>query len=216
MAKEETTIKPFEVLREKLEKFVQKVFAYKKWVILGALIGIGVGGTFYTYNRITLKREEAASFELFKAFNVNDAKEQLNILNTLIDKFPSTKSATIGRYLRARGLMEEGKWDEAEKDLLKVIKNAPKPLKAGALCLLGDVLLQKGNYQEAIRKFRLCQKEGSGWLESYALFKEATLLDQMGKTQEAILAYQKLLPLLPPGEMELFVRIRLKELGAEA
>lgn len=216
MAKEGATIKTFEVFRERLEKFVQKVFAYKKWVILGVLIVIGVGGSFYAYNRIALKREEGASFELFKALNVNDAKERLNILNNLIDKFPSTRSGIIGRYLRAKALMEEEKWDEAEKDLLNVIKNAPKPLKAGALCLLGDVLLKKDNPQEALQKFKLCQKEGRGWLESYALFKEATLLDQMGKTQEAILAYQKLLPLLPPGEMELFVRIRLKELGAEA
>jgi predicted negative regulator of RcsB-dependent stress response len=214
MAKEEPTIKTFEVFREKLEKFVQKIFAHKKWVILGVLIGIGVGGAFYAYTRITLKREEVASFELFKALNANDAKERLKILNALIDKLPSTRSAILGRYLRAKGFIEEGKWDEAEKDLLQVIKKAPKPLKAGALCLLGDVLLKKNNLEEALQKFRLCQKEGSGWIESYALFKEAAVLDQMGKTQEAILVYQKLLPLLPSGEMELFVRIRLKELGA--
>lgn len=74
-------------------------------------------------------------------------------------------------------------------------------------------MLAKGRQEEALEDFRACGREGRGWLDTYALLKEAMTLDRLGRNREAIRVYEKVLPLLPPGEIELFVRMRLKELG---
>lgn len=206
-------IKELEVLREKLEIFVNFVLSHRKWIILGAVILVGVGAVLYGYSRTKTKKEEKAALLLLKALNAQEVDERIVLLDALLKDYSGGPSSLLARYFRARELMEKGEMKQAEQDLKVIAKKGPKGLKAQAFCLLGDVTVAQGKKEESLNYYQLCAEEGRGWLEAYALIKKAMLLDQIGKKKEAIEAYQKALPLLPQGEVELFVRLRLKELG---
>ncbi len=209
----EGELREFEALRENLERFVNFVIGYKKWIIFGFVVVVACGLALYSYKRAQIKKEETASFLLSKALSLSESEERILALGNIIENYPNVPSSILARYFRGREFMDRGQWDEAEGDLRMVIKRGPPTLKAEAFCLLGDVMLAKGHHEEALEDFRACGREGRGWLDAYALLKEAMTLDRLGRSQEAIKAYEKVLPLLPSGEIELFVRMRLKELG---
>lgn len=215
MAKErEEGIRELEAIREKLEAFVRWVLTYRKWILLGLAILVAAGIGTYAYQKAKLRGEERASLLLLKALNSQDADQRLTLLDAVVKERWGGASSILAHYFRARERMEQGEWEGARKDLEVVIKKGPQVLRAQALCLLGDVLASQGDKEGAVRYYEKCQAEGRGWIEAYALLKEAMALDALGKEKEALMAYQKVLPLLPQGEVELFVRLRLKDLGA--
>lgn len=208
----EGEIKGLEIVATKLRQVVDFVLRYRLWVILGVIIMLGCGVGFLLFERHRETKEEVALLLLGKALEVQKVEERLSLLKEL-ERFKGTKSFEIARLYKARDLLEVGNFTQAEVELLAALKRLPsKTLKAEAHCLLGDALAQEGKWQEAIESYKKCQKEGRGWLDTYALLKEALLLDARGRKTEAIQAYEKLLPLLPQGEIELFVRLRLERL----
>jgi len=215
MAKEpQEGIRELEVLRERLESFVNLVFNYRKWILLGLAILVGAGVALYGYSRSKIEKEERASLLLLKAFNAKEAEDRIALYDSILKDHSGGPSSLLARYLRATEFMEKGDFKRAEEDLKVIIKKAPKDLKAQALCLLGNVMVSQGKKEEAVSYYEQCIKEGRGWSEAYALLKKAMILDQLGRKEEATGAYQKVLPLLPQGELELFVRLRLQELGS--
>lgn len=210
----EGEIRGLEIVSAKLRQVVHFVLRYRFWVFLGVAIALSCGVGFLLFERHRLAKEELALLLLGKALEAQKVEERLSFLKEL-ERFKGTKSFEIARLYKARDLLEVGNFTQAEAELLTALKRLPsKTLKAQAHCLLGDALAQEGKWQEAVESYRRCQKEGRGWLDAYALFKEALLLDAKGRKADAIQAYEKLLPLLPQGEMELFVRLRLERLTA--
>lgn len=206
-------IRELEVIRERLEAFVKWIFAYRKWILLGLAILVGVGIGTYAYQNAKLRKEREASLLLLKALNAKDADQRLSLLDTIAKGGSSGPSFTLALYFRARERMERGELEKAREDLEVVVKRGPKVIKAQALCLLGDVFASQGDREGALRYYEKCEAEGRGWIEAYALLKEAMTLDALGNKGKALTVYEKVLPLLPQGEVELFVRLRLKDLG---
>ncbi|GEM_PF-1047159 len=210
----EGEITGLEAVARRLRQIVDFVLRHRFLVVLGVVIALGCGLGFWLFERYKGKKEEVALLLLGRALEAQRVEERLSLLKEL-ERFKGTKSFEIARLYKARGLLEVGNFTQAEEELSAALNRlSSKTLKAQAHCLLGDALTQQGKWQEAIESYRRCQKEGRGWLDTYALLKEALLLDARGQKREAIQAYEKLLPLLPQGEMELFVRLRLERLTA--
>ncbi len=199
-------------VQTRLSKVVNFLLAHRHWVAAGLISVILIGSGTYLWQRQRMKREEASSWMLSQALR-EEGEKRIATLGELIERYPGTSSAVLAHLFRARAQMEGGRWQEAEKDLRYLLGRAPEPLRAEARCMMADVLREKGEEEEAMAFLQKCQEEGRGWIDPYALFKEALLNDLRGRKEEALKAYERVLPLLPPGELNLFVRLRVKELS---
>ena len=199
-------------VQTRLSKVVNFLLAHRHWVATGLISVILIGSGTYLWQRQRMKREEASSWMLSQALR-EEGEKRIATLGELIERYPGTSSAVLAHLFRARAQMEGGRWQEAEKDLRYLLGRAPEALRAEARCMMADVLRGKGEEEEAMAFLQKCQEEGRGWIDPYALFKEALLNDLRGRKEEALKAYERVLPLLPPGELNLFVRLRVEELS---
>lgn len=198
-------------VQTRLSRFVTFLFAHKRWIAGGVIAVLLAGAGGYLWQKRQLRLEEEASWLLAQAMEQEGIGRE-DKLTEVISRYRGTPSALLALHFRARLRMKQKRWREAQKDLEDLLgRSPPLPLEAAAHCLLADVYKAEGRTEEAEAALQRCQQRGKGWLEAYALLKMALFQESEGK-REALKTYQEVLPMLPPGELKLFVRLKLQEL----
>lgn len=123
----EGELREFEALRENLERFVNFIINYRKWIMFGFVVVVACTLALYSYRRAQIRKEETASFLLSKALSLTEPDKRLSALGNIVKNYPGAPSAILARYFRSRELMARGQWDEAEADLRMVIKRGATP-----------------------------------------------------------------------------------------
>ncbi|MCL4217295.1 MAG: tetratricopeptide repeat protein [Candidatus Hydrogenedentes bacterium] len=105
----------------------------------------------------------------------------------LIDSYPASPFAVHARYKSAWALYLAGKQEEAKEAITKFLtENKDNALLGDASFLLGTILVEEGNHEDAYEEFRLvAEKYSSGEFGADALYKAGECLAQMGRVEEA-------------------------------
>lgn len=176
----------------------QQVDAIKRWwnanglaVIVGVILGLAaVFGWRYWQHWQQVQSEHAS--ELYSTFlreqvNANASAEKAQ---TLLKDYPKTAYAKLAALSLAKSAVQQGKWEEAAKQLRWVLDHADHDLwRYTATTRLARVLQADGKAEEALQLLE--QKQPPKAYQSlYAEIKGDIYLD-LGKTHEARLAYQQ-------------------------
>jgi len=200
-------------VQTRLSRFVNFLFTHRRWIVGGVIAVLLVGAGVYLWQKRQLRLEEEASWLLSQALREEKVSQREAKLKEVISRYRGAPSASLALLFRARLRMGQKRWQEAQRDLEDLLgRSPPPPLETAAQCLLADVYRAQGKAEEAEAALERCQQRGKGWMEAYALLKKALYQESEGKKEEALKTYQEVLPMLPPGELSLFVRLKLQEL----
>ncbi|MBI3451027.1 MAG: tetratricopeptide repeat protein [Acidobacteria bacterium] len=126
----------------------------------------------------------------------------------------SGEAADWARYHRASALLDLGRKDEAATALAPVLGGAPGTLLGDLSNLLaGRIEEARGNLQKAADTYAAAaEKSGKSFPPELALADQARCLAALGKKQEAITAYQKILDVYPESPLAGKANQKLQEL----
>ncbi len=150
------------------------------------------------------------------------ARERSERVEELADRMLESHSrgqaAAWARYYRAAALLELGRSEEASKAADDVARGAGEGslLSGLALMMAGQAEEARSNLDRAIERYVAASKiEAPGFPAELALLRQASCLDQLGKTSEAMEAYQKVVTDYPDSPLAARADRKLRELRGE-
>ena len=211
MAKKKSTqagnLQELESALTKTEQFIednQKIILY----VIGAFVM--VVGMFLGFNKFYLQpKENEAESQMFMAVNyfeqdsfnlaINGDGNYFGLLD-IIDNYGITKKANLAKYYTGMSYLYLGEYEEAlyylnkfkTKDLLLA------PITEGAK---GDVYLELGDTNNALKQYKKAIAFPENELTTPIFtMKAASLLESMGKLQDAITMYENIKAKYPNSE----------------
>jgi TolA-binding protein len=137
--------------------------------------------------------------------------------DSMLKEYPSGAPADWARYHRAAALLDLGRKDEAATTLAPVLQAGDGSLIVDLARLLsGRIEEERGNLQKAADDYAAAaEKAGKRFPPEIPLMDQARCLSGLGKKQEAISAYQKILDIYPESPMAGKINQKLQELRGE-
>jgi predicted negative regulator of RcsB-dependent stress response len=159
-----------------------------------------VAGFFAYRNLISEPNEKKATEAMFRAeeyYRADSARLALNGDNInagflkIISRYGGTKSGKLASFYAGSCYMKLGDFNNAVK-YLKDFSTSQKQLQIRAYGLLGDAYSEQGKKQEAAEQYKKAgtYDEKDDLLSPEYLFRAGYLYESLGKTQDAIAAYQ--------------------------
>ncbi|HXI03590.1 MAG TPA: tetratricopeptide repeat protein [Candidatus Saccharimonadales bacterium] len=133
----------------------------------------------------------------------------------LLDAYSSGEAANWARYYKAVALLDLGKADDAGNTAKEIIDraDADSMLAALAQMVAAQAAEAKKDLTQAIDHYTAAAESGAaGFPPELGLLNEARCLDELGRTQEAVAAYQKILDDYPNSPLAARAGKKLQEL----
>lgn len=141
------------------------------------------------------------------------AQRVLDAADAMLADYSSGDAANWARYYRAVALLELGRAEEAAAAAEKLGQVGDSLLGGLAMMLAGQAEEALSNLQAAADNYaRAATFQSSGFPPELALIGEGRCLDSMGRTAEAVEAYQKVLDLYPDSPLASRASRKLQEL----
>ncbi|NOZ25015.1 MAG: tetratricopeptide repeat protein [Nitrospirae bacterium] len=187
------------------EKLVDYYLENKKtvytWIAVAVLFIAVVSGIAY-YNRTLAEQAESLQYEGYKLYHGlyqnDDKKTDEETLRAALEKFRAAydkKSSPITLLYIANTQFALGQYEEARKTLNEFIEKYPRneELLPLAYYKLATVQIEEGKREEALKTLdSLYSLKTSPFLKDVALNESARLLEEMGKKEEALKRYEKI------------------------
>ena len=169
------------------------------------VIGLAIVGTvlaYFAYNYYSKQQEKEAQEQMYPAQYYAEAdSSRLTLegnknykgMKKIIDKYPSTKAATLAHFYAGVAYMKDGKYQKAI-DELKQFNAGDYLVQARAYCLIGDAYLELKNKEEAANQYAkaAAYQPNEHFTPAY-LSKLALVYELLKKNKEAIDTYAKLI-----------------------
>jgi tetratricopeptide (TPR) repeat protein len=195
-----------------LDRVREGLTANWRFVLAGlVVVGLVILGI-YLWTDHVKARESRASFLLYQGLTkLKEAdglgedeasaayEEALETLSELAEDYGSTANGKLGHLYRGKCLSRLERPGEAIKayETFLSLDESQDLYRALALRSLGSAYFQEKNHEKALASFdRLADLEG-GFLKGESMLARAQVLEEMGKPQEALEAYQDFLEKYP-------------------
>jgi tetratricopeptide (TPR) repeat protein len=143
------------------------------------------------------------------------AQRTIDAADRMLGSFGSGAAADWARYHRAVALLDLGQAKEAAQAASELSASAGTDTLLGGLSrmIAGQAEEAQSNLQAAVDHYAAAAAyEGSGFPPELALIGQARCLDGLGRTQEAVDTYQKVLDLYPDSPLASRASRRLQEI----
>lgn len=189
---------------DKIARFSAK---YKFWVIsVVAIVAVVWIGSIL----ISQKKERDLVAINVALTQAEKAEDKADAYQKIIQQFGGYEIASLAHLLLADHYLKEGKDTEALQEINKSLDNLPDFLVPLNTASKTKFLWNEGRLTEAYKAIESANGD-------YSLFLKAQILEQMGKTDEAVELYKDLIksaetaPLVQQGAMERLVRLKNEE-----
>ncbi len=220
-AKRQTVDVPQEDFREFLNQLLtllppqarEYVRRYSREILAGALALILCIVLISGYSHYKESQESQAATLMGEALYERSPDKRISILEEVVKDHSSTDAARLALSLLARAYYEKGAKARAVEYYHKAVQEAPDDsvVKQSALLGWGYVLEEKGDFEEALKKFDDAIQVSKG-LEKIALLDKARVAKEAGKVDVALDAYNKVLSEEPTSDELDFVKFEILEL----
>lgn len=146
------------------------------------------------------------------------SQEIIALAEGVIADYPRSQASTWARYYRAVALADLGRPEEALTAADEVAQRADgeSMLEGLALMLAGQIEEARSNLDRAVERYsQAAAIESAGFPPEFALLRKAGCLDQLGRTPEAVEAYEKVVSDYPNSPLAARASQKLRELRGE-
>ncbi len=168
--------------------------------------------------RAPLTSESAPGEESFAASRER-SERVVDLADRMLESHSRGEAAAWARYYRAVALLDLGRAEEAANAAVGIAEDAEEnSLLAGlALMTAGQAEEARSNLERAVERYSAASNiQSTSFPAELALLREAGCLDQLGRTPEAVEAYQKVVESYPDSPLAARAHQKLRELRGEA
>lgn len=166
------------------------------FIVLVALIALG---WIFKTQYIEPQKKEAQAEMFYAQYNFEADSFRLALegdgMNSgflkIIDDYSSTPAGNLARYYAGVCYLHLGEFENAKK-YLSDFSSDDDVLNSYAIGLIGDAEVELGNDDAAIAQFKKAIAEGNKVVAPIFLEKLGNLYEKLGKTDEAVKAYQQI------------------------
>jgi len=167
--------------------------------------------------RYQQRREEKAYALLSEGIegihSKKEISEKIAPFDKLLREYPGSRASSFALLYRANLLLEEGKGEEAEADIERLLRREiPSSVRVLAYSTMGEIYFRRKEWEKSKEFFKKALEGGERWPRSYLLMKIASCEEKMGRIKEALTHYKDLLKSSPPADVALYIRVKVKEL----
>jgi tetratricopeptide (TPR) repeat protein len=194
--KKDDTLENVEVALGKTEQFIENNQKLLTIIVLALVV---VVGGYYAYQKLYLQPlDKEAQKEVFSAQLFFERDEYKMALEgdglhpgflDIIDQFGQTNVGKLSRYYAGVSYLHLGEFENAIEYLKKFKTDSPE-LAAVSAGAIGDCYLELGNKEESLDWYEKAVSYENLLTAPFYLLKQGMLLEQTGKNEEALKAYQ--------------------------